>query len=164
LCNIFLVIMSTFNREQLILQVKEWIAQSGFTFESSPDSKYDFVLNFTEKDNLPQLQLIHQKPESAFFLIVSLVNIPKTDRDLLKKIDVGRFSGLIWDLKLSLLRMGVDFTVLGPDEFDPDAWEVQLRLFISKADASVFHELCSKVKRGLISIIWTYKRALDAGF
>lgn len=156
--------MSTFNRERLILEVQGWIAQSEFKFESFLDSKYDFVLNFAEQDNLPKLQLIHQKPESAFFLILGLVNIPKTDRDLLKKIDVGRFSGLIWDLKLSLLRMGVDFTVIGPDEFDPDAWEVQLRLFISKADASVFYEACSKVKRGLINIIWTYKRALDAGF
>ncbi len=113
LCNIFLVMMSTLNREQLILQVRGWIKQSGFTFESSPDSKYDFVLNFFEKDNLPQLQLIHQKPESAFFLIVSLVNIPKTDRDLLKRINVSSFSGLIWDLKLSLMRMGVDLLCLG---------------------------------------------------
>ncbi len=70
---------------------------------------------------------------------------------------------MIWDLKLNLMRMGVDFTVLGADEFDPDAWEVQLRLFVNGADASVFYEACSKVKRALISIIWTYKRALDAG-
>ena len=155
--------MSTFNREQLILEVKGWIEQSGFRFESSPDSKYDFVLNFSENENLPQLQLIHQKSDSMYFLIVSLVNIPKSDRDLLKKIDVGRFSRLIWDLKLSLLSMDVDFTVLGPDEFDPDAWELQLRLFINKADSSVFYEACSKVKRALISIIWTYKSALDTG-
>lgn len=155
--------MSTFNREQLISQVKGWIAQSEFIFESSPDSKYDFVLNFSENNNLPSLQLIHQTPESAFFLLISFVNIPKTDRDLLKKIDVSRFSRMIWDLKLRLLSMGVDFTVLGPDEFDPDAWEVQFRLFINEGDTSVFYEVCSKVKRALISIIWTYKRALDAG-
>ncbi len=155
--------MSTFNREQLILQVKDWIAQCGFRFESSPDSKYDFVLTFSENEKSPQLQLIHQKAESAYFLIVSLVNIPKSDRDLLKRIDVGRFGGLIWDLKLSLLRMGVDFTVVGADEFDPDAWEVQSRLFINDADASAFYEVCSKIKRALIGIIWTYKRALDTG-
>jgi hypothetical protein len=96
-------------------------------------------------------------------LLVSVVNIPNSDRDVLKRIDTCRFSGLIWDLKLSLVRMGVDFTVIGPDEFDPDAWEVQLRLFINDADANVFYEACSKVKMALISIIWTYKRALDAG-
>ena len=155
--------MPTFNRDQLILWVKGWIAQSGFMFESSPDSRYDFVLNFSENEKLPKLQLIHQKPDAAYFLIVSVVNIPKADRDLLRRISVGRFSSLIWDLKLSLLRMGVDFTVIGADEFDPDAWEVQLRLFINDADASAFYEVCSKVKRALISIIWTYKRALDAG-
>ena len=155
--------MSIYNREQLISQVKDWIAQRGFMFESSPDSKYDFVLNFSETDNLPSLQLIHQKPESPFYLLVGLVKIPKSDRDLLRKIDVGRYSRMIWDLKLRLLGMGVDFTVLGPDEFDPDAWEVQCRLFINDADAAVFYEVCSKVKRALIGIIWTYKRALDTG-
>jgi hypothetical protein len=155
--------MPAFNREQLILRVKDWIARSGFVFESSPDSKYDFVLNFSENEKLPQVQIIHQKPEAAYFLLVSVVNIPKADRDSLKRIDVGRFGRMIWDLKLSLLHMGVDFTVIGPDEFDPDAWEVQLRLFIIDADASSFYEACSKVKRALISIIWTYKRALDSG-
>lgn len=156
--------MPTFDREQLILRIKGWIAQSGFIFESSPDSNYNFALNFSEKERLPQVQVIHQKPETAFFLIVSVVNIPKSDRDLLKTIDTCRFSGLIWDLKLSLLRMGVDFTVIGPDEFDPDAWEIQFRLFINDADASEFYKACSKVKRAIISIIWTYKRAIDSGF
>jgi hypothetical protein len=152
-----------FNREQLMLELKAWIAQSGFEFESSQDSKHDFVLNFYENENLPQMQLIHQKPELAYFLIVSLVNIPKSDRDSLKEIDACKFNKLIWDLKLRLLSMDVDFTVLGPDEFDPDAWEVQTRLFFNEADSSVFYETCSKVKRALISIIWTYKRALDTG-
>jgi len=155
--------MPTFDREQLILRVKSWIAQSGFIFAAPPDSKYDFALNFSENEKLPQIQLIHQKPETSYFLLVSVVNIPKSDRDLLKKIDTCRFAGLVWDLKLSLVHMGVDFTVIGPDEFDPDAWEVQLRLFINDADARAFYEACSKVKRALISIIWTYKRALDAG-
>jgi hypothetical protein len=154
--------MSISNREQLILQVKDWIERSGFRFESSLDSKYDFVLNFSENEKLPQLQIIHQKPESAYFLIVSQVDIPKADRDLLKRIDASRFGSLVWNLKLSLLHMGVDFTVIGNDEFDPDAWEVQLRLFINN-DISAFYEACSKVKRALISIIWTYKRALDTG-
>jgi len=155
--------MPTFDREQLILRVKSLIAQSGFIFAAPPDSNYDFALRFSENEKLPQIQLIHQKPETSYFLLVSVVNIPKSDRDLLKKIDTCKFNGLIWDLKLSLVRMGVDFTVIGPDEFDPDAWEVQLRLFINDADARAFYEACSKVKRALISIIWTYKRALDAG-
>ena len=59
--------------------------------------------------------------------------------------------------------MSVDFTVIGPDEFDPDSWEVQSRLLINDANASAFYETCSKIKRALISIIWTYKRALDVG-
>ena len=155
--------MPTFDREQLISMVRSWIDESEFIYESSPDSNNDFVLTFSEKKNLPTLQLIHQNPQSEFFLLVSAVNIPNADRTILREIDIGRYNSLIWNLKLSLLHMGVDFTVLGPDEFDPESWEVQLRLFIKKADANAFYEGCSRIKRALISIIWTYKRALDVG-
>jgi hypothetical protein len=57
--------------------------------------------------------------------------------------------------------MGVDFTVIAPDERDPEAWEVQTRLFINEGDATMFHEACTKIKHALISIIWIYKRALE---
>ena len=153
--------MLSFDREQLIFEVKGWITETGFTFDSSPYSKFSFVINFFESKNFPQVQLVHQKPTDAYFLLISRVNIPKSDRDLLKRSDLGRFKELIWDLKLNLLLMGVDFTVFGPDEFDPDAWEVQARLFIKEAGARDFYETCSKVKRALISIIWGYKRALN---
>ena len=94
-----------------------------------------------------------------FVLVVGLVNIPKEDRDRLKTLGDERFDELIWDIKLKLLQMGVDFTVLGSEK-DPDAWEVQTRVFINDANATSFHDACSKVKRGLISVIWLYKRVL----
>ncbi len=154
--------MSETNREQIIEEVMKWIAQAGFQFESIPDTKYDFTINFSETEILPELQIIHQKPETAFLLIVSQVKIPKIDRDKLKDRSKHRFDQFIWDTKLNLLHLGVDFTVLGPDETDPDAWEVQAHLFFNEADTSSFHDACSRVKRALISIIWSYKRELNS--
>jgi len=51
--------------------------------------------------------------------------------------------------------------VLGP-EMDPDAWEVQRRLFIKGADVNQFHEAYSRVKSALIGVIWSYKKRMDA--
>lgn len=129
-----------------------------------PDSKYDFALNFRETDSLPLLQVVHQNHDTEFVLVVTQVTIPNDDRNVLKNFDKRKFDEFIWDIKLNLLSMGVDFTVLGPDEFDPDKWEVQTRMFLEGANARVFNEECSKVKRALISIIWSYKRALSTWF
>jgi hypothetical protein len=148
------------NREQIIQEVMKWIVQSGFQFESIPNTKFDFTIIFTEKETLPEMQIVHLKPETAYLLIVSQVKIPKNDRDILKNRNTNMFNQFIWNIKLNLLRFGVDFTVLGPDEFDPDAWEVQARLFFNEANTNSFYETCSMVKRALISIIWSYKREL----
>ncbi len=154
--------MSETNREQIIKEVRKWIAQSGFYFESTPNTKYDFAINFSETETLPELQIIHQKPETAFLLIVGQVKIPKIDRDNLKNRSKHQFDQFIWDIKLNLVRLGMDFTVLEPDETDPDAWEVQAHLFFNEANTSSFHDACSRVKRALISIIWSYKRELGS--
>lgn len=149
------------NREQTIAEVMKWIVQSGFQFDSMPESKHDFAITFCETENLPQLQVIHQNPDSAFLLVVGQVRIPAEDREKLKTFGNRQFDSLIWDVKLRLLQIGVDFTVLG-SEWDPDAWEVQTRLFIDEANSTCFHDACSRVKRALVSVIWSYKRALSA--
>jgi hypothetical protein len=136
----------------------KWIIQSGFQVESVPQSNHDFAITFSEAQTLPDLQIIHQHPDSAFFLVVGQVKIPEDDREKLKTLG-KKFDVFIWNIKLSLLRMGVDFTALG-DEKDPDAWEIQTRLFINEGNATNFHDACSKVKRALISVIWSYKRAI----
>ena len=152
--------MSIKNRQELLDEIKNWITQSGFQLNSMPQSNHDFVITFQETKNLPELQLIHQKAENAYLLIVGLVKIPEDDRATLKAQGEIEFSNFIWDMKLNLLRMGVDFIVLGPDDKDPEAWEIQKRLFINQANTTTFYDTCAKVKQALISVIWTYKRAL----
>lgn len=152
--------MSLANRQQLLVEIKNWITQSGFQFNSMPQSNHDFVITFQETKNLPELQIIHQKSENVYLLIVGLVRIPENDRAILKAHGEIEFSNFIWDIKLNLLRMGVDFTVLGPDEKDPEAWEIQTRLYINQANITSFYYACTKVKQALISVIWTYKRML----
>lgn len=147
--------------QQLIAEIMKWITQSGYQFNSMTQSNNDFILEFQETKTLPELKIIHQKKDDAYLLIVGLVRIPEGDRSTLKGQLGDQFSRFIWDIKIDLLRMGVDFTVLGPDDRDPEAWEVQTRLFINEGNATMFHEACTKIKHALISIIWTYKRALE---
>jgi hypothetical protein len=153
--------LSPANRDQLLNKVKQWAAQSGFEYTSLSDSKHDFVIEVSETKNLPDLQIIHERPDAAFVLVVGLVKIPETDRNILKNLNRRRFDEFIWDIKLNLLLAGVDFTVLG-DEYDPDAWEIQRRLFLVDSNINNFHEAYSRVKNGLIGIIWSYKRELGS--
>jgi hypothetical protein len=141
-------------------KVKQWAVQSGLKVTSITDSKHDFVLEVSESESLPILQIIHKKNDTAFVLIVGLVNIPVPDRNKLKNAKLAQFSELIWGIKLDLLNKGVDFTVLGSEK-DPDAWEVQKHLFVNETNLDQFYEAYSMVKNSLIGIIWSYKSALE---
>jgi len=139
----------------------KWVIQSNLQVTTVSNSNHDFVIQVSETETLPDIQIVHQKPDSAFVLIVGQVKIPQSDREKLKNLKREKFSDFIWSLKLTLLNVGVDFTVLG-SERDPDAWEIQKRLFLNDTNTGQFHEAYSKVKYALIGIIWSYKRELDS--
>ena len=144
----------------MLSKVMQWVVESSFEGTLVSGSSNDFVVEFCENEKLPLFQMIHQNIETPYILVVSLVKIPQNDREKLKSVNQTKFDQLIWDIKLNLLHMGVDFTVRGLEK-DPDAWEVQKRLFLNQTNINQFHETYSKVKNALISIIWAYKRALD---
>jgi hypothetical protein len=152
--------LSATNQERMLSKVKQWAVQSGLKVTSIADSKHDFVLEVSENESLPIVQIIHRRNDTAFVLIVGLVNIPEADRNKLKSAKLAQFSELIWGIKLDLLHQGVDFTVLGSEK-DPDTWEVQKRLFVNESNVDQFYEAYSRVKNSLIGIIWSYKSALD---
>jgi hypothetical protein len=153
--------MSAVNREQVLQQAVRWAERSGFEATSIPDTSHDFVIEVSEKASLPSVQIIHQKPGHAFLLFVGYVSIPKEDRMVLKEWGPAQFLEMIWNIKIDLQRMGVDFTVLGEDDKDPEGWEVQRRLFLEGSGPNQYHEAYSAIKHSLIGIIWCYKRAMD---
>lgn len=139
----------------------KWVIQSNLQVTSVPDSNHDFIIQVSETATLPDIQIIHKEPDSAFVLLAGLVKIPQCDREKIKTLKQEKFRDFIWGLKLDLLQAGVDFTVIGSEK-DPDAWEIQKRLFLNDTNISHFYEAYSKVKYGLIGIIWAYKQALDS--
>jgi hypothetical protein len=147
-------------KQQNLTKVKQWIVESGFNGSLVSGSNNEFVVEFSENEKLPDFQIVHENVETPYVIIVSLIKIPESDREKLKNLDMKKFCQLIWDIKLSLLQLDVDFSVRGMEK-DPDAWEVQKRLFLNETKTNQFHETYSKVKNALISIIWAYKRALD---
>lgn len=153
--------MSTFNRDQVLQQVVRWAERSEFEASSVPDTPYDFVIEVSEKPSLPSVQIVHQRPGHDFVLFVGYVSIPQEDRSKLKEWAPTEFMEMIWSIKIDLQRAGVDFTVIGEDDQDPDGWEVQRRLFMEGAGPNQFHEAYSAIKHALIGIIWNYKRAMD---
>ena len=144
----------------MLSKVMQLASQSGLEAASISDSKHDFVVEVSENATLPRLQIIHQEIDTAFVLMVGLVNIPEMDRRKLKNFNKNKFEELIWNIKLNLLHASIDFTVLGSEK-DPDAWEVQKHLFLNEASINQFYEAYSRVKNSLIGIIWSYKQALD---
>jgi len=153
--------MTASERDQMMYEVMHWAEQTGYEANSILDTGNDFVIEISERPNLPSVQFVHQGAEMSYVLVVGQVRVPKEDRDRLKDWMLGQYAQFIWDIKIALLRDGVDFTVLGEDEKDPDVWEVQKRLYVKGTDANQFQDTYTKVKASLISVIWSYKKALD---
>lgn len=156
--------MPSSNQDQMLHHLKQWADRTGYQVGPIDGTGNDFVLEVTERKSFPSVQFIHQRKEHPFILAVGQVKVPREDRDILKRTMGDGFKQFIWDLKLSLLERGVDFIVIGQDEADPDAWEVHLRVYLKEPDPNLLQGAYTKVKNSLISIIWSYKRALDRSY
>ncbi|GEM_PF-1045674 len=153
--------MPTASQDQMLHHLKQWADRTGYRVGSIEDTGNDFILEITERESFPRVQFIHQRKEDAHLLVVGQVKVPMEDRELLKRTMGEGFKQFIWDLKLSLLNRGVDFVVIGEDDKDPDAWEVHLRVYLKEFDPNLLQSSYTVVKNSLISVIWSYKKALD---
>ncbi len=153
--------MPAANQDQMLHHLKQWADRTGYRVGSIEDTGNDFILEVTERESFPSVQFIHQRKEHAHLLVVGQVKVPSEDRELLKRTMGEGFKQFIWDLKLSLLNRGVDFVVIGEDDKDPDAWEVHLRIYLKEFDPNLLQSSYTRVKNSLISVIWSYKKALD---
>lgn len=153
--------MPSANQDQMLHHLKQWADRTGYQVGPIEDTGNDFILEVTERESFPSVQFIHQRKEHPHLLVVGQVKVPSEDRELLHRTMGEGFKQFIWDLKLSLLDKGVDFLVIGEDDSDPDAWEVHLRIFVKEFDPNLLQSSYTKVKNSLISVIWSYKKALD---
>lgn len=71
------------------------------------------------------------------------------------------YDQFIWEMKRELIKGGLDLTVLGEDERDPDAWEVQRRLYLDGVGANDLQDAYVKVKNSVIGVIWSFRQALE---
>ena len=153
--------MAVSDRDSILHEVMQWAGRTGYEFSFIEDTGNDFVIEISERPTLPSVQVVHQGAEMAHVIMVGQVRIPLEDRERLRGWMLGQYGQFIWDIKIALLREGVDFTVLGEDVKDPDVWEVQKRLYGKGLDDNQFQDAYSKVKASLIAVIWSYKKALD---
>lgn len=148
------------SQDQMLHHLKQWADRTGYQVGQIEDTGNVFVLEVTETEGFPSVQFIHQSKDHAHLLVVGQVKIPTEDRELLKRTMGDGFEQFIWDLKLSLLERGVDFVVIGEDDSDSDAWEVHLRMYLKEFDPNLLQSSYTMVKNSLISVIWSYKKAL----
>lgn len=140
--------------------VMDWARGTGYGIASLPDTGNDFVVELSERPELPSVQFVHRRPEQAYMLVVSQVRIPIEDRLRLRGEMGGGYDHFIWEMKRELIKGGMDLTVLGEDERDPDAWEVQRRLYMDGMGANDMHDAYVRVKNSVIGVIWSYRQAM----
>lgn len=148
------------NREQIISKVTEWATQMELTVRNLEDPAADFHI-IVSQPNLPVIDIIHPNINSTYVIVACRASVSETDQKKILDLQSVEVDELLWNIRLTLLSMNVEFRMVGPEGSIPAAWEVHSKLFLEGANAQHFSDVYVKVKNAILFVIWSYKRALD---
>jgi len=144
----------------MLSKITEWANQLGLIVANVEDPMVDFRLVVSEP-NLPPIEIVHVKTDSAYVLIAARISIAEEHYKKLLATEPKEIENLLWEVKLKLLFMGVEFRIVRPEEKVPTAWEVHSKLFLEEAIPQHFSDVYMKVKNAALYVAWSYKRVLD---
>lgn len=147
------------DREEILSKITEWSTQMGLIVKSIEDPTADFHITVSEP-NLPPVDVVHPRADSAYVLIASSVLVSEEDQKKMMNMKIKELEKLHWKIKLELLSMNVEFRTLIRTGGIPNAWEIHLRLFLEGAIPQHFSDLYLKVKNAVFFVIWSYRSAL----
>lgn len=148
------------DREEILSKVTEWATQMGLAVRSIEDPTADFHVAVSEP-KLPPVDIVHPKIDSAYVLVIARVIVSEEDQKKMLDMKIKQLEDLLWDIRLTLLSMNVEFRMVRPAGGVPTLWEIHSKLFLRGAIAQHFSDLYLKVKNAVLYVIWSYRRTLD---
>lgn len=86
------------------------------------------------------------------------VNVHETTRAKLQALIPEDRKGFLWDLRLALLQMNVEFNGLNDD---PQNIRVVSRIFFDGMSKDVFFQRLSEVRKALLTVLWMLNRKFE---
>lgn len=148
------------DREEILSKVTKWSNQMGLAVKGIEDPTVDFRFAISEH-GLPAIEIVHEEVESTHVLFAASVLVSEEDQRKMLKMTLKELEELLWNIRLKLLSMNVEFRMLRPAGGIPTVWEIHSKLFLEGAIAQHFSDIYLKVKNAVLYVMWSYRRALD---
>lgn len=101
------------DREEIHSKATEWATQTGLEVRSIEDPTADFHISVSEP-NLPPVDIVHPKIDSAYVLIASRVLVSEEDQKKMMDMKFKQLDEFLWDIRMKLLSMNVEFRIVRP--------------------------------------------------
>lgn len=147
------------DREEILSKVTEWATQMGLTTKNIEDPTADFHIAIYEA-KLPPVDIVHPEIDSAYILFAARVSVSEEGQKKMLDLGLEQRENVLWDIRLKLLSLNVDFRMVSPEGGIPTSWEIYSRLFLEGVLAQHFSDHYAKVKNAVLFVIWSYRRIL----
>ena len=146
------------DREEILSRFERWSNDLGLIVTRIDDPTADFHVAISQP-HLPMIDIVHPTIDSKFVLFSTRLTVTEDDQKKMLNLALEQREELLWDIKLKLLSMNVEFRVLRPE--GPTSWEMHTKVFLEGMTAQRFSDAYLKVKNAGLYVIWSYRRILD---
>lgn len=137
-------------------QIIKWLVQDGWKVSDSPSGDAEWLVT-CEDDAGRRLVVGQKKNRPDLVILQGGVTLPDLQREVGDRLRPKSRESMLWDLRLFLLQMGVEF---GGIEWPLDKVRVSQRLYVDSLSHNEFVQLLLRIKNALLAVIWSVSREL----
>jgi hypothetical protein len=145
-------------KQRFIAKVIDWAKEYGLRTQIIDDPAVNARIAVSEQ-GFPPVQLVNTF-DSKVVLFISRLSLSLENQNVLAVMDSRRRSDFLWNLRLSLLLLKVDFNTTPRQPF-PTTFEVSQKLFITSTYQEYF-EKYKDVKNGVLFIAWLIRQLAES--
>ncbi len=158
--------MGTTKKSEMAERVWTWLSDEGWAIQkqSDPKAHFNYLVEVLSGVSLNVIQPMEGGSDKV--VVASNYDIDQSDMSYLRGLDPAGRDRFLWDLKILLTQVGIQFNMVGatgePDGEDPARIVVLAPAWFDGLTKNVFMHTVDIVKNGLLLVGWTFARAKGA--
>ena len=142
--------------EEIKEQIQKWLMEEGWRIraENVPDAEW-FLSGESEARVRIGIGKKRERPDQI--IIQGSVTFNQTHRDQIARLLLEERSDFLWDMRFSLLNMGVEFS--GVTDI-PQEVRISQRIYYDGLTKDRFLQRVSQVRNGVLNVLWMVAKRL----
>ena len=146
----------------LLFLMQNWINEINLNYEQVSNPSVNLQLNIqSEVKGIPMVVIIHPKQDSKILVFTSRINLPDDIQIKLLNLEKLKRDKLFWNIKHSLIQLGINFRIINPELQIPNTWEINKQISIKDITFQIFIDTYNLIKNGVFLIQWKIQEILE---